>query len=66
MSLMQYLYSRLTDQILEKMSDMKMVKAPWLVDNYSFIKFMGIAERSKNGQPLMQPLGSTLKNLKTE
>ncbi|SFQ34979.1 FMN-binding glutamate synthase family protein [Caldicoprobacter faecalis] len=60
MALMQYLYSRLVDQILEKMSDMKMVKVPWLVDNYSFLKFMGIAERAKNGQPLMQPLGSTL------
>lgn len=60
MALMQYLYSRLVDQILEKMSDMKMIKVPWLVDNYSFLKFMGIAERAKNGQPLMQPLGSTL------
>ena len=60
MSLMQYLYSRLLDQMLEKLSDMKMVKLPWLVDNYSFIKFMGIAQRAKNGQPLNQPLGSTL------
>ena len=60
MSLMQYLYGRLLDQMLDKLSDMKMVKAPWLVDNYSFIKFMGIAQRAKNGQPLSQPLGSTL------
>jgi glutamate synthase domain-containing protein 2 len=60
MSLMQYLYSRLADQMLEKLADMKMVKMPTSVDNYSFIKFMGIAERAKNGKPLSQPLGSTL------
>ena len=60
MSLMQYLYSRLLDQLLEKLSETKKVKLPWLVDNYSFIKFMGIAQRAKNGQPLNQPLGSTL------
>ena len=60
MSLMQYLYSRLADQMLDKLADMKMVKMPTAVDNYSFIKFMGIAERAKNGRPLSEPLGSTL------
>jgi len=60
MSLMRYLYSRLADQMLEKLADMKMVKAPTAVDNYSFIKFMGIAEKAKNGKPLAEPLGSTL------
>jgi len=60
MSLMQYLYSRLADQMLVKLADMKMVKMPTAVDNYSFIKFMGIAERAKNGKPLSEPLGSTL------
>ncbi len=60
MSLMRYLYSRLADQMLEKLADMKMVKLPTSVDNYSFIKFMGIAERAKNGKPLSEPLGSTL------
>jgi len=57
---MRYLYSRLADQMLEKLADMKMVKIPTFVDNYSFIKFMGIAERAKNGKPLSEPLGSTL------
>jgi len=57
---MRYLYSRLADQVLEKLADMKMVKIPTFVDNYSFIKFMGIAERAKNGKPLSEPLGSTL------
>ncbi|HHV98364.1 MAG TPA: FMN-binding glutamate synthase family protein [Clostridiaceae bacterium] len=60
MSLMRYLYSRLADQMLEKLADMKMVKSPTAVDNYSFIKFMGIAEKAKNGKPLYEPLGSTL------
>ncbi len=60
MSLMRYLYSRIADQMLEKLADMKMVKAPTAVDNYSFIKFMGIAEKAKNGKPLYEPLGSTL------
>ncbi|HHW30817.1 MAG TPA: FMN-binding glutamate synthase family protein [Clostridiaceae bacterium] len=60
MSLMRYLYSRVADQMLEKLADMKMVKAPTAVDNYSFIKFMGIAEKAKNGKPLSEPLGSTL------
>jgi len=57
---MQYLYSRLADQMLEKLADMKMVKMPTFVDNYSFVKFMGIAEKAKNGKPLSEPLGSTL------
>ena len=60
MSLMRYLYSRVADQMLEKLADMKMVKAPMLVDNYSFLKFMGIAEKAKNGKPLSEPLGSTI------
>lgn len=60
MSLMRYLYSRVADQMLEKLADMKMVKAPMLVDNYSFLKFMGIAEKAKNGKPLSEPLGSTV------
>ncbi|MDD3839133.1 MAG: FMN-binding glutamate synthase family protein [Clostridia bacterium] len=59
MSLMQNFYSRITDNLLDKLTDMKMVKAPMLVDNYSFIKLMGIAERAKTGKPLSQPLGST-------
>ena len=59
-SLMRYLYSRLADQMLEKLADMKMVKLPTSADNYSFIKFMGIAKRAKNGKPLSEPLGSTL------
>ena len=60
MSLVRYLYSRLADLMLEKLGDMKMVKLPTFVDNYSFLKFMGIAERAKNGKPLYEPLGSTL------
>ncbi|HHV96623.1 MAG TPA: FMN-binding glutamate synthase family protein [Clostridiaceae bacterium] len=60
MSLVRYLYSRLADVLLEKLGDMKMVKLPTFVDNYSFLKFMGIAERAKNGKPLHEPLGSTL------
>jgi len=60
MSLVRYLYSRLADILLEKLGDMKMVKLPTFVDNYSFLKFMGIAERAKNGKPLYEPLGSTL------
>jgi len=46
--------------MLDKLANMKMVKFPALVDNYSFIKFLGIAERAKNGKPLTEPLGSTL------
>ena len=53
MSLMQYLYSRLLDQMLEKLSDMKMVKLPWLVDNYSFIKFM--VSPSGQKRPTVKP-----------
>lgn len=60
MSLMRYLYSRLADQMLDKLADMKMVKLPTFVDNYSFVKFMGIAEKAKTGKPLSEPLGSTL------
>ncbi|MFU0800714.1 MAG: FMN-binding glutamate synthase family protein [Xylanivirga thermophila] len=60
MSLMQYLYNRIADQMLEKLTDMKMVKSPTTVDNYSFLKFMGIAQKAKTGQPLYEPLGSTL------
>lgn len=60
MSLMRYLYSRVADQMLDKLANMKMVKFPELVDNYSFLKFLGIAERAKNGKPLTEPLGSTL------
>ncbi|HHV64112.1 MAG TPA: FMN-binding glutamate synthase family protein [Peptococcaceae bacterium] len=60
MSLMRYFYSRLADQVLDKLTNTKMVKVPTLVDNYSFIKLIGIAQRAKNGQPLTEPLGSTL------
>ncbi|HHU63991.1 MAG TPA: FMN-binding glutamate synthase family protein [Clostridiales bacterium] len=60
MSLMQFFYSRIMDQMLEKLADMKKIKAPPLVDNYSWLKFLGIAQRAKNGQPLTEPLGSTL------
>jgi len=60
MSLLRYLYSRIADQAFEKLADMKMVKIPTFVDNYSFTKFIGIAERAKNGKPLYEPLGSTL------
>ena len=48
MSLMQYLYGRLLDQMLDKLSDTKMVKAPWLVDNYSFKGFSGSHVCSKH------------------
>ncbi|MGI6112661.1 MAG: FMN-binding glutamate synthase family protein [Mahellales bacterium] len=60
MSLMQFFYSRIMDQMLEKLADMKKIKAPPFVDNYSWLKFLGIAQRAKNGQPLTEPLGSTL------
>ena len=55
MSLMQFFYSRIMDQMLEKLADMKKIKAPPLVDNYSWLKFLGIAQRAKNGQPLTEP-----------
>ncbi|MGE5486135.1 MAG: glutamate synthase-related protein [Ignavibacteriales bacterium] len=59
MPLLDRVYEKLVNQVIEKLSHMKNVKAPPFVENFPFTTMMAIAERAKSGTALSEPLGST-------
>lgn len=53
-------YRRLTGDVVDKVTNMKNIKAPTMVDNFNWMHILGIGERAKKGLPLYEPLGATI------